>query len=182
MSHKNHDKAQTAGQWSHLKLNYWVFTRGSGKGNWSTSCGMLVHYGNFHNTHTLAFPHTYRGSVFEWNSLQRICLLHRVSDEDLIVPQAVAAGASIFLEGARGVAYWLLLVKHEFRVIHVGHDLLKLQNQIKYVLIYVCLLYVYVWMSMCVCNCGKVKGVKVFLDFSFFPVGSTNSCDVIVMA
>lgn len=45
---------------------------------------------------------------------------------------------------------------------------------------YVCM---YIYVCVCVCNCGKVKGVKVFLDFSFFPVGSsTNSCDVIVMA
>lgn len=121
-------------QRSHLKLHYreemhWLGALGSalGSGGFATplvACAVLK-----------SFLVTYRGAVFKWNSLQRICFLHCVSDEDLIVPQAVAAGASVFLKGARGVAYWLFLVEHEFRVIHVGHDLLKLQKQIIYALI-----------------------------------------------
>jgi len=70
---------------------------------------------------------THRAAVLEGDALQRVRLLDDVPDEGLIVPEAVAAGAPVALEGAPGVPNRLLLVEHEFRVIHVGDDLLKLQ-------------------------------------------------------
>lgn len=43
---------------------------------------------------------THRAAVLEGDALQRVRLLDDVPDEGLIVPEAVAAGAPVALEGA----------------------------------------------------------------------------------